>query len=81
MVREVRRQVQSAWIDVLIGVAQHHLAHQQPEKAVAYLEEAGRRDPSREDVVKQLAVTYEETGRRCPVSEVKSRIDLGQDEA
>jgi hypothetical protein len=63
LAREVQRRLEAARIDLLVGLAQHHVTRRQPMEATAYLEEAARRDPSRHDVRSRLEALDRETGQ------------------
>jgi DNA-binding SARP family transcriptional activator len=63
LVREVQRRLEAARIDLLVGLAQHHLTRRQATEAATYLEEAARRDPSRNDVRSRLEALHLETGQ------------------
>jgi hypothetical protein len=63
LVREAQRRLEAARIDLLVGLAQHHLTRRQPTEATGYLEEAARRDPSRHDVRSRLEALHRETGQ------------------
>jgi len=63
LVREVQRRLEAARIDLLVGLAQHHVTRRQPTEATAYLDEAVRRDPSRHDLRSRLEALNLETGQ------------------
>jgi DNA-binding SARP family transcriptional activator len=63
LAREVQRRLEVARIDLLAGLAQHHLVRRQPDQAAAFLEEALRRNPGRDDLRRRLESAHLESGR------------------
>ena len=78
VVADVRHQVATAHVTILVAVADWYVAHRQPQRAVAYLEDGLRLRTDSPDIAHRLAKAYEQVGQPGRASRLREEFGLGQ---
>jgi DNA-binding SARP family transcriptional activator len=75
-VRALREVAETARVDLMGSLAVHHMARQEPRKAIPLLERALEHQPDREDLARKLVAAYMETGQHTRAADLQKNLVL-----